>query len=146
MSELCALEIIARASREGTYCDPRDPRGTRSGVTYADICLALGFVRDKWGADMALMIGTRDVRNAEAAKAELMGYVGEECLRDGIQPDVLKVGIAVERAISDAVYSPKNEPGGSRYYRWAMSHLMARAESAAGEAIRKLYAREEAAA
>lgn len=139
--EVTALEIIAIAARTGTYRDPRDPRGTRAGITFADVCMGLARAGDRWGADMALMIGTHDVRKADEAKRVLAEYVREECARDGITPDADKVANAVERAISDAVYSPKGDRGGSKYYRWAMSELMSRAESAADSGMRQLFKR-----
>lgn len=139
--EVTALEIIAIAARTGTYRDPRNPRGTRDGITFADICLGLSWARDKWGADMALMIGTHDVRKVDSANRVLAQYIRDECAKDGITPDSAKVAIAVERVISDAVYSPRNEPSGSKYYQWAMAHLMARAESAASYGMRQLFSK-----
>lgn len=139
--DVTALEMIAIAAREGRYCDPRDPKGSRAGLTYSDICGALGYVQDKLGANMALMVGTQDVRKAEEIMAAMRTYVTAESRHRRIKSDAAVIDNAVERAISDSVYSPQGDRAGSVWYDIAIRYLMARAEAAAEEAIRSMLSR-----
>lgn len=139
MRELDPLELIATASRTGRVFDPREPRGTKGALTWADVMAALGMAGDRMGADMAMYVGAQDVSRVAEIQNYLVHYVIRCCNDDGITPDLLKVGDAVEKAMVAGFRGGYSRRGGSRYFRWAYGELMARAENAAECMARKLF-------
>lgn len=132
-----ALEVISLAARTGGMQDPKEPRGTRGGLTYADICHALAMTGDRIGSDMALMVACQDVRKRDEISGWLAHEVVLRCNADGFVPDLLKVADAVDQAMTVALFGG-NHRGGSRYFRWAYRELMCRAENTAENAVRRL--------
>jgi len=132
-----ALEILARLCR-GATTDPKVPRGTKGGIGLAEICGALADAGDPIGTDMALCIGTQDLRMRNRIEAHLEMYVMDQARRDRIKADWGKVYVAVADAFDD-VYAGTRKPGGSKYYRWAASEFHGRALNAAIVMKRRLF-------
>lgn len=133
------LEIISLAARTGKAFDPREPRGTKPSYTWADVCGALGMTGDPMGADMALFVGAHIEAKRDEIQNYLVHYVIRCCNDEGIVPDLLKVGEAVERAMYMGQWGPPNFRGGGRYFRWAYGELMSRAASSAENMTKRLF-------
>jgi len=132
-----ALELIAIAARTGRVFDPREPRGTKASITWADICHALSKTGDPMGSDMALYVGAHVPHKRDEIQNYLVHYVLRCCNDDGIVPDLLRVGEAVEKAMHAGQWGHACR-GGSRYFRWAYGELMSRATNAAENGLRRL--------
>lgn len=133
------LEILSIASRTGKVYDPKDPPGRGTGYTWADVCGALGMTGDRMGANMALYVGAHIEAHRDDISNYLIHYVIGCCNKDRIVPDLIKVGDAVKQAMHAGQWGAPAGRGGSRYFRWAYSELMARATNSAENMARKLF-------
>ncbi len=140
------LEILAILVK-GASMDPKSPRGTKPGLSLADVTTQLAWAAkldgDPIGADMALALGTQDWRLRDKIEGHLEQYVFAEAAKDGVQADWGKVFAAVVDAFEDEMKGKPTGPGGSRYYRWARAEFRGRAENV-GRIFKRLLYREVA--
>lgn len=84
------------------------------------------------------MIATGNQPKRRSIESWLTQAVIRACADDGLTPDPDAVTRSVREAI-EAAMSDSAHQGGDRYFRLAYSELMARSDSAAGEAMGVLY-------
>lgn len=135
-----ALELISLLARSASM-DPKSPRGTKPGLTIADIAAALAYTGDAIGADCALAIATQDHRNRDRIEDHLEAYIATEASRAGFKPDWAKIYPAVVDAYEDEMAGMPTPTSASRYYRWARAEFRGRAVNAAINARHLLFRR-----